>query len=1339
MRRRILIWLFAVFFIFAVTGALFWSMYTNHGTRLILEGVLRSIPAKIHIKKIAGSLAGGLQLEGIRVETENLKIGIDSINLSSQPLYVVTGSMAVKKVVVNSISLDDKKPDIRKPLDLTWPKPPHFLSWFNGWIKSLEINGLVYRSGKRELKIIDRLTTKITWFFGTLTADNLTAYLPVGKTEGNIKTRFSGPTFSASLKMTPERKIPGIDSLALTMTLKKVNKTEQMSGPFQIITLTGQKENLKTAGRLGVRQNDLTISDLITSQEGRKGKLLATGGIDFSSGIPLMSLNINVSDFDFSREIKVDTSFSGTMELKSDFVNYQGIYNLKNALSSWKEAQVKGAYDMNLEGLKLLTMDGRLLNGTIKGQVKASWANDIAVSGSFQARELDPSRITPAWKGQVNMNFEGGMQWSKSKFPEGAVKVDILNSTLRNKALTGNMDARWHQGLFNLVRFALHGNGFDLSASGTLEEKLNYVIGVSDLSGLIPGSKGRFTAEGWTKWHKGQLAGTLKAGGTGISAFGTKTDSINVETLLNNNGGDLLKGKAKIRGLAYGALKADSIDMTVQGTVAAHDFMMTIAAPEGKIQASLNGGYAKGVWQGTVSRITSSDTRLGAFNLQEPASVRISSDQLALGRLSLIGSSRERLEMDMNLSFYPILGNMKANWQDLNIARASIILPGTSVAGRTSGSLDVQWPGNNIMKASVVVRVDDAAIKGPVSIRMTRADAKFNWTEKGLSASWDIKTGESGRVEGQFLSNQPAFIGIPETGRFDAAWNALDADMIKSWIHPALDLKGYVSGKLKGRLLPGRQLEVSGQTNLSQGSLTWKSEEGLITAKVEKADMDMVWNETSLKGSLSLLLLNRGLLKSEFQFPIPARFPVRIEHQGPIKLTANGEVQEKGLLTALFPGLIGESQGQLTFNLNAAGTWNVPDLQGNIRLADASAYLYPAGIRVKGIKAEVQLKDNLFNVSSFSLLSGTGSMQGAAMVWLNDWKITRYEGKISGDRFQTVYLPELQVLTNPDLSFKGNMDNFALRGSVVIPEALIQRTVNEGFITASSDVVITDLPEKQKKPSHMMGFDMQVNVVLGDKVMINVEGVNARLEGKVLLTAQNLEKIAASGQIQVAKGQYKRHGILLDITRGRIVFTGGPAEFANLDIVAVRKIHDIRRLNDVQAGVTITGTPRSHLVKLYSEPVMPDMDILSYIVLGKPMDAGTDSSQTGLLLQAAGTILAKDQSATLQNKVMKLVGLDTFDVQSGSSKTSSSQVSSIQPRGIPGQTSSTAGGSSVSNSIVTVGKYLSPELYIAFGRSLFTGDYLATARYTFLKHWEVEGSRKGTDSGVDLFYKIEFK
>ena len=70
-------------------------------------------------------------------------------------------------------------------------------------------------------------------------------------------------------------------------------------------------------------------------------------------------------------------------------------------------------------------------------------------------------------------------------------------------------------------------------------------------------------------------------------------------------------------------------------------------------------------------------------------------------------------------------------------------------------------------------------------------------------------------------------------------------------------------------------------------------------------------------------------------------------------------------------------------------------------------------------------------------------------------------------------------------------------------------------------------------------------------------------------------------------------------------------------------------------------------------------------------------------------------------------------------------------------TGSATSASSVGSSLVTVGKYLSPQLYISFGHSLFTGENLVTARYRFSKRWEAE-SKSGTQVGADLFYRIEF-
>jgi translocation and assembly module TamB len=57
--------------------------------------------------------------------------------------------------------------------------------------------------------------------------------------------------------------------------------------------------------------------------------------------------------------------------------------------------------------------------------------------------------------------------------------------------------------------------------------------------------------------------------------------------------------------------------------------------------------------------------------------------------------------------------------------------------------------------------------------------------------------------------------------------------------------------------------------------------------------------------------------------------------------------------------------------------------------------------------------------------------------------------------------------------------------------------------------------------------------------------------------------------------------------------------------------------------------------------------------------------------------------------------------------------------------------------MLTVGKYLTPELYFSYGRSLFTGGNLFRLRYDLSRRWQIE-TQKGSESGADLYYKIEF-
>jgi translocation and assembly module TamB len=97
--------------------------------------------------------------------------------------------------------------------------------------------------------------------------------------------------------------------------------------------------------------------------------------------------------------------------------------------------------------------------------------------------------------------------------------------------------------------------------------------------------------------------------------------------------------------------------------------------------------------------------------------------------------------------------------------------------------------------------------------------------------------------------------------------------------------------------------------------------------------------------------------------------------------------------------------------------------------------------------------------------------------------------------------------------------------------------------------------------------------------------------------------------------------------------------------------------------------------------------------------------QSALLAQAAGALLSSGKSASLQDDLKKRFGIDTFNVDSQ--------------------------GGDFRNSIVSVGKYLTPDLYVSIGRSIFTGDNQFTVTYSLSKNWEVQ-SKTGNESGATL-------
>jgi len=1329
-RIRILILVVA----FAIAAGVSWMIGTNQGTRFFLEKVGRSIPGHARIEEVKGRIAGNLEIKGIRITTPMRDISVDRLRVRWNPLSILTGWIYVKSVILDGLVINNLRPDLRTPIDLTWPRVSGILPWLKIRARTLQINGVSFREASREVQRVDTIGAQATWYLGGLNVDALRIEGPLGRAEGTVGASFTNPLLVINGRAKPRKALNGLDELAVVLKLKETGTRQGLLGTVSLIGMSGKSEQIKVSGPLHLTRNEIIFDNMQFREMGRKGTVNMAGRVNVSSVDRTYGLDITLDRLNLFKDPNVDTALSGTIKVTGTLSGYKGTLNLTNKGQSWKEIGMEGIFQGNREEIRLTKFKGRVLGGTIDGSLQASWVKDIRLSWDAAARGMKPEHITPDWPGMVSADTQGDLAWSGEHKLNGTAKARLLKSTVRKMPLTGLAEARWSKGLLTLSDCEFHGNGFDISARGALSEQIAYQVHVSDLSGLVPGSRGRFSAIGWFGLDKDKWWGTTRAEGNNILIRGMKIGSTTLHAGIGDRGDGSLTVKAQAHTLVYGVIAADTTEVSIIGKTKGHEIMIKAGSSKGNIVIAGNGGYSEGTWTGKISRIDGRDAYTGTLGLTRPALVKILKDRVSVSPLILRGVSGETFEMEADLALDTASdtrigaprGQAKLRWEKMNLARFTPFLVSGQLSGYSSGLIELEQTDGKHVKMAGTGSGVISVVKGPTRLDITKADTKFTWDNSGLRAKCDIILQGGGRLEGEFSSLEPADLRWPTSGQMRSSWQDIDISFIRTWLPAAVETKGRLSGRVAGRLLNDSHFELSGDTTMVGGVITWQGEGGVVRATAEKAGAEFIWNKSVLQGNMDIRFPAHGNVRSTFRIPIPARLPVQIDKRGVTQIAVKGDIQEKGIVSAFFPGLVEESKGKLNFEVTRSGTWEVPDVQGNIRLENAGAYLPSAGIRIKDVGLEALLTKDRIDITFFRSRSGPGEIQGSWTLWLKGWGVSRFKGNIKGNRFQIAYLPELQALANPDLAFEGDAKKLTVNGSVVIPEALVRDGGGKDAVRASDDVVIIDGLRKAKRLP-VMNVEGRILMVLGEKVRIQLEGLDGRIEGRVQLTGQSPEKVYGKGQLKIVQGRFSSYGVKLDITRGNIVFPGGPVERASIDVTALRTLN-AGRLDEVKAGVTVTGTPRDPLVKLYSEPSMGDSDILSYIVFGRPLATGETGNQTATLLKSAGSLLGGKRSAGLQDEIRERLGLDTLDVQEESKSAFVSTRSG---------TASNAGGGTMDRSLVTVGKYLSPRLYVAYGRSVFTDEYLVTARYNLARRLEIE-SRTGINSSVDLYYKIEF-
>jgi translocation and assembly module TamB len=196
--------------------------------------------------------------------------------------------------------------------------------------------------------------------------------------------------------------------------------------------------------------------------------------------------------------------------------------------------------------------------------------------------------------------------------------------------------------------------------------------------------------------------------------------------------------------------------------------------------------------------------------------------------------------------------------------------------------------------------------------------------------------------------------------------------------------------------------------------------------------------------------------------------------------------------------------------------------------------------------------------------------------------------------------------------------------------------------------------------------EVDVTIRIPSGLWIRGQGLDAELAGELRLHRRG-DLPTLTGELRAVRGTLILLGRSFQLDRGSVVFYGDDEANPSLDVRLTATI------DGVVVGVTITGTALEPELSLTSEPEMPEGDIMSYLVFGRPLD-NLDQDQVNLVERRAAEVAAAMGAVKLQEGLSKQLGVDMVTIRSGRAEDESSAI--------------------------VVGKYLSPRLLVKYERLL---------------------------------------
>lgn len=467
-----------------------------------------------------------------------------------------------------------------------------------------------------------------------------------------------------------------------------------------------------------------------------------------------------------------------------------------------------------------------------------------------------------------------------------------------------------------------------------------------------------------------------------------------------------------------------------------------------------------------------------------------------------------------------------------------------------------------------------------------------------------------------------------------------------------------------------------------------------------------------LRATVHALIGRLGTLDANLRMPLALHNGVpAIAGEAPL----NGAIEFSMPSLRTTGALLGPSyllDGQMMLKLAIGGQASHPKLSGMLTGDGLSATVVDQGITLKDGMIRVALTENLVELRRVEFHGAQGALRATGKLML-DQQNPDLSAHIVADRLELFASPDRRLSLSGEaaVTHAGAQGEMAIHGRFIVDKALFDLP-EQSAPGLSDDVMIVraDGTVSGRKPVARAGagkpaspFTPRANIEvdLGRDFRFRGAGADLGLRGVVSMVSAPNQPLRAVGNVRVIEGStYTAFGRKLGIENGYFTFNG-PVDNPGINILAMR------RNQEVEAGVQVTGTVQSSKVKLVSEPNVNDNEKLSWLLLGHGTDTGANLGQQSTM-NAAIALLG---SAT-GKRIAQTFGLDEFSV-------GQSEVGLTDPQ------------------VVMISKAINERLVLGYEQGIETANNVFKATVNLSRFWAIM-TYTGTYNGVDLQFTRRF-